>query len=270
MSASDRADVYSRITAEIVSAIENGAGEWRMPWHHDGDSVARPRNVTSDKGYRGVNILALWAAARRGGYTSGIWGTYQQWSLLGGQVRKGEKATTIVFWKRIANGNHGDDADDGERFEHGEREGRSRFFARGYQVFNASQVDGYIPADWPRLPESERIARADAFFTALDIPIITCGDQACYRPDIDTVFMPPFERFIDGASYYSCLGHETGHDADRQIMPRWSPESGELCAFPARHVGIIRASRGTRGPGRRVDIVQASPPAPSLAPALVL
>jgi len=25
------------------------------------------------------------------------------------------------------------------------------------------------------------------------------------------VFMPPFERFIDAASYYSCLGHETGH-----------------------------------------------------------
>jgi antirestriction protein ArdC len=23
--------------------------------------------------------------------------------------------------------------------------------------------------------------------------------------------MPPFERFIDAASYYSCLGHETGH-----------------------------------------------------------
>ena len=99
MSASDRADVYSRITGEIVSAIENGAGEWRMPWHHDGNSIARPRNVTSGNGYRGINILALWAAARRGGYASGIWGTYQQWSQLGGQVRRGEKATTVVLWK---------------------------------------------------------------------------------------------------------------------------------------------------------------------------
>ena len=212
MSASDRTDVYSRITAEIVSAIENGAGEWRMPWHHDGNSIARPRNVTSGKGYRGINILALWATARRGGYASGIWGTYQQWSQLGGQVRRGEKATTIVFWKPVTNGNHcNDDADDAGRSEHDERNGRARFFARGYRVFNASQVDGYVLADLPRLPESERIARADAFFAALDIPIITCGDQACYRPDIDTVFMPPFERFIDAASYYSCLGHETGH-----------------------------------------------------------
>jgi antirestriction protein ArdC len=155
--------------------------------------------------------LALWAAARHAGYASGIWGTHQQWSQLGGKVRRAEKATIVVFGKQIANGNHCDDADDTEWSEHDERKGHTRFFARGYCVFNASQVDGYVLADLPRLPESERIARADAFFTALNIPVITCGDQACYRPDIDAVFMPPFERFVDAASYYSCLGHETGH-----------------------------------------------------------
>ncbi|HPB22835.1 MAG TPA: ArdC family protein, partial [Novosphingobium sp.] len=32
----ERADVYSRITTQIVAAIEAGAGDWRMPWHHDG------------------------------------------------------------------------------------------------------------------------------------------------------------------------------------------------------------------------------------------
>ena len=63
---SPRADVYSRITDEIVAAIENGAGDWRMPWHHDGGSIARPRNVASDKPYRGINILALWVVDRRG------------------------------------------------------------------------------------------------------------------------------------------------------------------------------------------------------------
>ncbi len=90
-----RADIYTRITTEIVAAIENGAGEWRMPWNHDGSSIARPRNVASDKGYRGINVLALWVAARRSSYTTGIWGTYQQWSQFGCQVRKAEKATTV-------------------------------------------------------------------------------------------------------------------------------------------------------------------------------
>ena len=56
-----RADVYSRVTAEIIAAIEQGAGEWRAPWFHNGTSVARPTNVSSGKRYRGINTLALWA-----------------------------------------------------------------------------------------------------------------------------------------------------------------------------------------------------------------
>ena len=211
MSASERSDIYTRITADIVAAVETDAGEWRMPWHHDGGSVARPRNIACDRSYRGVNILALWAAARRSSYTSGVWGTYRQWSQLGCQVRKGEKATTVAFWKEMRKGDHANAVSaSAERSDHGDREDRPRFFARGYSVFNASQVDNYMPRDLPRLSESERIARADAFFAGLNIPIII-GAEACYRPDTDTVFMPPFERFIDAACYYSCLGHETGH-----------------------------------------------------------
>ena len=37
-----RADVYTRITAEIITAIEEGAGDWRAPWFHDGTSAACP------------------------------------------------------------------------------------------------------------------------------------------------------------------------------------------------------------------------------------
>jgi antirestriction protein ArdC len=207
-----RADIYTRITAEIVTAIKNGAGEWCMPWNHDGSSIARPRNVASDKNYRGINVLALWVAARRSGYTSGIWGTYQQWSKLGCQVRRGEKAAMVVFWKQIGRYDRADgESDDVNGPDCDEREDRPRFFARGYCVFNVTQVDGYALPDVPLLPEAERIARADAFFAALNIPVISGGNEACYRPDIDTVFMPPFERFNDAAGYYSCLGHEIGH-----------------------------------------------------------
>ena len=31
MAPQDRADIYTRITAEIVAAIEAGAGDYRMP-----------------------------------------------------------------------------------------------------------------------------------------------------------------------------------------------------------------------------------------------
>ena len=99
-SSADRADVYTRITAEIVAAIEAGAGEWRMPWHHDGTAITRPQNVSSGNRYRGVNVLALWIAAQAHGYADGLWGTYRQWLAIGAQVRKGERGTTVVLWKQ--------------------------------------------------------------------------------------------------------------------------------------------------------------------------
>jgi antirestriction protein ArdC len=209
-----RADIYSRITDDIIAAIENGAGEWQMPWHHDGTSIARPRNVASDKAYRGINVLALWVAAHRARYTSGIWGTYRQWAERGCQVRRGERAASVVFWKQMGRRDDGEpSSDDQDASHHDDRSGRPRFFARGYHVFNEAQVDGHahVREELPCLAESQRLAHADAFFAALNIPMVFEGGEACYRPYIDTIFMPPFERFLDAASFYSCLAHETGH-----------------------------------------------------------
>ena len=101
LAAPARADVYSRITAEIVAAVEAGAGAWKMPWHHDGSAITRPTNV-SGRRYRGVNVIALWVAAQAAGYGTGVWGTYRQYQALGAHVRKGERATTVVFWKQVS------------------------------------------------------------------------------------------------------------------------------------------------------------------------
>src|SRR6201984_3870355 len=97
--ATEKRDVYASVTAQIVTAIENGVGNWRMPWHTSGKFAFSPINVTSKKPYRGINTLCLWAAAQAKGYERGEWATYQQWQEKGGQVRKGEKATTVGFLK---------------------------------------------------------------------------------------------------------------------------------------------------------------------------
>ena len=34
--APEKRDVYARVTDQIVTAIENGVGTWRMPWHTSG------------------------------------------------------------------------------------------------------------------------------------------------------------------------------------------------------------------------------------------
>ena len=39
----------------------------------------------------------LWASTMEGGYSCPIWLTYKQASELGGQVRKGEKGSLVVY-----------------------------------------------------------------------------------------------------------------------------------------------------------------------------
>jgi hypothetical protein len=98
-----RHDIYATVTAQLVAAIESGAGEWRMPWHHSGAPVMRPTSVAGRR-YSGINRLVLWATADACGYASGIWATYQQWRAHGGQVRKGEIGTHVILWKKVERG----------------------------------------------------------------------------------------------------------------------------------------------------------------------
>ncbi|MDP9019093.1 MAG: zincin-like metallopeptidase domain-containing protein [Candidatus Eremiobacteraeota bacterium] len=220
-----RQDIYACVTAEIVAAIQAGAGDWNMPWHHDGSEITRPANVASGKGYRGINTLALWIAAQARGFGSGLWGTYRQWNLLGGQVRKGEHATAIVFWKRIGQPqrDHVTDASDVEE--------RRRFVARGYAVFNRSQVDGYDLSERPVLPESERIAHADTFLAALNIPVTFGSEVAFYQIAADRIFMPAFSAFHDATGYVSTYVHESAHATgakhrlDRDFGARFSGDA---------------------------------------------
>jgi len=203
----NRADVYTRITSEIISAIEAGASNWRMPWHHNGSPTTRPTNVQSGKRYRGINVLALWAAADSAGYADGLWGTYKQWNSAGAQVRKGERATTVVLWKE-SKPKHQDGEDEGEV---GDDDGRPRLFARAFWVFNRAQVDNYDPPARPILPEDDRIAEADRFFSGLHIPMVSGYHDAHYRIDEDRIYMPAFGSFASPADFAGTLFHEAGH-----------------------------------------------------------
>jgi len=60
--ASKNRDVYARVTAQIVTAIENGIGSWRMPWHTSGPFAFSPVNTTTKKPCRAINIVCLWGA----------------------------------------------------------------------------------------------------------------------------------------------------------------------------------------------------------------
>jgi antirestriction protein ArdC len=185
-----RQDVYEAITDRVIAAIENGAGEWQMPWHQSG--VSRPLNAHKKKLYRGVNVVALWAAADAYGYGTGFWATFKQWRELGAHIRKGERASVIVFWKELER--------EVEDEKTGERERRKTLFARASWVFNADQVGGWIPPAPPGRNLIEKLDHAEAFTAATGAQIRHGGDRAYYRRSDDHVQMPEGERFTGSAS----------------------------------------------------------------------
>jgi antirestriction protein ArdC len=246
----DKRDVYARVTDQIITAIEQGVGNWRMPWHTSGRFAFSPLNVSSKKPYRGINTVCLWAAAQAKGYERGEWATYQQWQDKGAQVRKGEKATTVVFWK-FANNTESEDGEDSPK------SGSRLLFTRGYSVFNAAQVDGYTSKADPDMPMPERIERADAFFQAIGANVRHGGNRAFYAPDSDHIQMPPFGAFVESVAYYSTMAHEHTHwtaqasRCDRQLGKRFGDNAysveeiiAELgAAFTCAHLGLSTEPR---------------------------
>lgn len=218
-----KTDIYEKITTEIIEAIEAGCSKLEMPWHTLG---VLPSNASNGRRYRGVNVLALWAAATRRGYSTDLWATYQQWHELGAQVRKGEKSTTVVFWKF-----YGDDRETEEDAAVDAENAGKRCLARAYHVFNADQVNGFQIPDLPRLPEAERIKCAEEFFRSSGIRIIENGARACYDPQSDEIHMPAFALFKKADYFYSTLAHEAIHATgaqsrcNRQLGNRFGSES---------------------------------------------
>lgn len=191
-----KALAYEKITARIIAALEAGTVPWRKPWKA-GDQW--PRNLKSKKNYRGINVWMLSLSE----YSSPWWVTFKQAKSMGGKVRKGEKGTVVVFWKRLK-------IKDKET-----EEDKIIPFLRYYYVFNVEQVDGLeekIPETKVRTPV-EAVAAADAIVDGYPAaPAIKNGGvRASYSPLTDAVSMPPRDSFEGSERYYSTLFHELVH-----------------------------------------------------------
>lgn len=201
-------DVYERVTAQIVVELEKGERPWFKPWNaeHAAGRITRPLRANGIP-YRGINVLMLWGSAVEQGFSAPLWLTYKQAQELGGQVRKGEKGSLVVYANTITR-TETDEAT-------GEEQERDIPFMKGYTVFNAEQVDG-LPAHFyafaaPALDPVARNARAETFFAATGADVRHGGNQAYYTAAADHVQMPPFEAFRDAESYYATLAHELTH-----------------------------------------------------------
>jgi antirestriction protein ArdC len=194
---------YDRITGTIIALLEQGTVPWHKPWKA---STGWPRNLISKKPYRGINVLLLHCM----NYESPFWLTCRQANMLGGTVKKGEKACPVVFWKRLRIG------------EKDSTEEREIPLLRNYSLFNFAQCEGLKNGHTsaPDDAASATLKPEEIVVNMPQKPPIKHGfTRAFYSLHEDYVGMPARERFSRNEEFYHTLFHELVHNAAVRIMP---------------------------------------------------
>jgi len=210
----NRDHAYEVVTERFIKYIEeHGQLPWRKPWMVVQPDIA-PMNYKSKTPYSGVNIFMCLMS----GFESPYWLTYKQAVEMGGQVRKGEKATPIIRFnppdkKRLQAIDDDDSLDDEEKAE---RKKRLFGFYKVFLVFNAEQIDGIeFPKAEPTEPAKVFNPIEEAEKVVANMPnrptIVHREPGAFYRPFDDSINMPKRELFDSPEDYYSTLFHELSH-----------------------------------------------------------
>ena len=202
-----RADVYESVTNTIIEQLEQGVRPWMQPWSsgHAAGPVSRPLRHNGER-YNGINILMLWGASLEQGFDCPLWVTFKQAQQLGGNVRKGEKSTRVVFASTFKKT---EEADGGENVE------KDIPFLKAYSVFNASQCEGlpdrFYETQQPLNHDLQPHEAAMEFVASTKAVIQNGGHQAYYRISDDVIGMPWIEAFRDAESHAATLVHELTH-----------------------------------------------------------
>jgi antirestriction protein ArdC len=194
------ASLYEQVTNAIIADLEKGAPIWVQPWKTSRRTRLGflPANLATRRTYSGINIPILWRAASEGGYADPAWMTFKQARGFDARVRKGQKATFIVFTKKLLL-----QEDDEER---------RISMLRSYAVFNVAQIEG-LP---PQLAQPEETAPpldddVQRFIDATRAEIRHGGSRACFIPSLDIIQMPQRGDFSSSESFRATLLHELGH-----------------------------------------------------------
>ena len=224
-------DYHREFSGTLKEQIAQGVAPWQKPWKPGERRL--PKNIQTDKPYRGGNSVYLSVTQTAKGYSDNRWATYKQIKDMGGQVRKGEKATHVLFYKF-----------DDERKEQqpgavdkpatspdgpAERERTRPPMVRCYAVFNVEQADGLQlerrdedrdnEPEWKAHQTAKRVIQESGVSVRHER-----GDRAYYNLQTDRVTLPEREQFATANGYYQTalheLGHATGHPArmDRDTL----------------------------------------------------
>ena len=209
-SGSNRTSLYDEITSKIIAELEAGRVPWVQPW---GTAAAKaplgmPENAATGRRYAGINVLILWGAVIEHGFPGQSWLTFRQARSLGGNVRRGEHGTTIVYADRFI------PEDEKTRAAVTGEEPQAVPFLKRFTVFNAAQCDGLsgeiavaMPPPEPGLIEP----RVEALIKATGIDFHIGGSRAFYVLSQDYVQVPPPQAYFEPINWHRTALHELGH-----------------------------------------------------------
>src|SRR3954469_14032781 len=173
-------DIYQETTDRIIAAMERGTVPWLRPWRDDkSGSALEPYNAATGRPYNGINLLILGSMP----YAELGWITYKQAKELGGNVRKDEKGTTIIFWKFVVSSDENDKR-------------RTVPLARAYTVFNVAQCDN-LESDKCKMPIAPQAGETDVNELARHVgaTVRHGGMKAYYTTGGDFIQIPSASAF---------------------------------------------------------------------------
>lgn len=209
-SGSDRTSLYDEITGKILAELEAGRLPWIQPWGTAAAKapLAMPKNAATSRAYSGINVLILWGAVIERGFPGQSWLTFRQALSLGGNVRKGERGTTVVYAHRFV------PDDERQRARETGEEAQAIPFLKRFTVFNLAQCEG-LPDDLAIVappPEPGLIEpKVEALIKASGIDFRIGGDRAFYVPAHDYVMVPPPQAFFEPINWHRTALHECSH-----------------------------------------------------------
>jgi antirestriction protein ArdC len=195
-----KVDMYQVVTDKIIAALDKGVKPWVCPWQKSTMGEGLPINYETKKAYSGINVLLLWAAAYEAGFSSNQFLTYNQASHLGGQVRKGEKGTSLIFYT-----NWEKDNDKGEK--------DIIPMLKSFTVFNLGQIEGLdSESNIVDVNNSfDTVEQVEIFIKNTGAKIIEQGEKAFFSPSTDQIVLPTRERFSNSLDFYCTALHELTH-----------------------------------------------------------
>lgn len=230
-------DLYQHVTNKIIEALEQGTAPWIKPWKGTEQAFKLPINAFSNRSYSGINILLLWLSMEENGYSQHKWITAKGANLLGGNIRKGEKATIVVMYQPIEREKIDDD---GEVIldQNGDPEMERFAILKKHHVFNIEQCENLPNNLYETVSESETKSESDKYKVFGSIRQIIKGmgvnvkikpsNQAFYQIRDDMIVMPEMKQFDTEENFYSTLLHEMTHATGHQSrLARKSITSGQ-------------------------------------------